>query len=247
MLTTLKNLLARTDTGKPAPRTGLGLECLEAREVPAINLVVSGTTATITGTDAAERMAVDIPSANTVRVTSYTSTGAVQQSVTRSAPGLATIVFNGNGGDDMFTNSTNRAMVARGGAGNDVIKGGFGNDTIVGGTGNDALYGGQGNDQLYGEAGDDYLCDPIRVGEVAVWEGGNNWLYGGTGKDVLTGGSGADYLDGGNDDLADVLIGSTGKDTFVKELDWLAASPGQYFWINRDAPQDFNPADDKYA
>ena len=176
--------------------------------------------------------------------------------ITGSSASVPLTIDAGAGNDAIF-----------GGPGNDTIYGGPGNDTIFGGDGNDRLDGGDGNDYLDGGGGNDTLYGDneevsIAWGDALIYEsgpegsgndtlyggdgndalyggGGDDMLYGGTGQDVLVGMSGRDYLDGGNDGIADTLVGWTGADTFKAEMydsTWL------FFHIrkNRDEPQDFH-------
>jgi Ca2+-binding RTX toxin-like protein len=149
----------------------------------------------------------------------------------------AKITFIGNGGNDTFTNDTNRITYADGGAGDDVLTGGSSDDTLIGGGGNDSLYGRDGNDtlsasngtvQLYGGAGNDTLSV---VGVV------NSYLDGGAGNDTLSATAAFDtVLNGGadNDTLSIgaapghniTLLGGPGADKFVvNQLWWLRTHP----------------------
>ena len=60
------------------------------------------------------------------------------------------LLFDGRGGDDVFSNDTGLKSIAIGGAGNDVLIGGTGNDVLDGGAGDDILYGKEGADVLLG-------------------------------------------------------------------------------------------------
>ena len=226
---------------RAAPRPCLAVERLEAREVPAADITLSGGTVILTGAGNGVEGNVwigdrgtatpydDVVVANLwywttnttvpVRVHlqrvydmwTFTTVGPLQ-AVTR-------VNFYGTSGDDLFYNYTGFTSNLYGYAGNDRLYGGWGNDTIDGGTGNDHLYGGDGNDSLDGWTGDDRL-------------------YGGSGSDILLGYDGNDYLDGGRDGHVDYLYGEAGNDTFVAE--WYFN--GRY-WVNRDRPQDQRPGD----
>ena len=85
------------------------------------------------------------------------------------------------------------------------VTGGSGHDYITGNSLRNVLVGGGGDDRLYGLDGDDRL-----------WGGqGDDRLYGGTGADWLYGEADNDRLDGGIDDVSDLLVGGLGIDTFV--------------------------------
>ena len=147
------------------------------------------------------------------------------------------VKFWGYGGNDLFTTSLARQVVAYGGDGNDTLHGGpladrlygdAGVDVIDGHAGNDSIYGGMHNDSLYGGTGNDYVTgqqnnDYIEGGD------GNDQLFGYTGNDTVLAGEGNDTLSGwdGNDDLYgagghdkvyghigdDELNGGSGNDT----------------------------------
>ena len=71
---------------------------------------------------------------------------------------MTSVFFEGNGGDDQFTNLTSLQSFARGGIGQDALYGEPGNDSLFGGDGNDSLVGGVGGeDRLAGNAGSDSL------------------------------------------------------------------------------------------
>ena len=71
---------------------------------------------------------------------------------------VTSVFFEGNGGDDQFTNLTSLQSFARGGIGQDALYGEPGNDSLFGGDGNDSLVGGVGGeDRLAGNAGSDSL------------------------------------------------------------------------------------------
>jgi Ca2+-binding RTX toxin-like protein len=123
-----------------------------------------------------------------------------------------TLIALADGAGQKFDATRIRAIVFRGGDGNDVLKTSTRISVIaLGGAGNDVLAGGSSADRLFGEEGDDILTGGA----------GDDWLSGGAGHDVLDGGTGHDYLDGGsgNDKLSggdgdDVLVGGAGKNTF---------------------------------
>jgi Ca2+-binding RTX toxin-like protein len=140
------------------------------------------------------------------------------------------ILFNGQEGNDKFTNKTNIVANAKGGGGDDVLCGGSNEDDMWGGPGNDLLQGNGGMDFLYGEAGDDRIeagdGGDVAAGgdgrDVIFGDAGADWLVGNAGDDEIHGGSGSDLLQGdeGNDSLygddgADTLYGGAGND-------WLA-------------------------
>ena len=174
---------------------------------------------------------------------------------------LKTNAYGGNGKDRLV-----------GGSGRDIFYGDSGDDTLMGLGGEDYLYGGTGNDRLFsagdrafdlvdwsdnhldGGDGDDSLFgsegkDILRGGagnDNLFGRGGDDVLSGGAGRDLLLGGDGDDWLDGGvGDGQADHLVGGSGQDTFKFD----PVKVGGFLWWfdlidNRDAPTDFNPAED---
>ena len=133
------------------------------------------------------------------------------------------IVFEGFGGNDRFSNSTDRTSKVWGGDGNDSLYGGSnqdflfgedGRDYLFGSLGDDRLVGGEHNDRMYGGFGDDYMDG----------SGGNDYMHGGhgddemrgkNGKDRMYGGLGDDFLRGGSG--SDKLYGHNGNDTLMGE------------------------------
>lgn len=229
------NLFRRsTSRPAPAPRTRLGVESLDRRDLPSVSLV--GTTLTITGGGNEDVVTVANSGAFvTVRVSEQQGGGPVGLGtlIPYTTGEVQKIVFIGNGDDDRITNSTSIPVSFYGGSGDDYaslgsgddyVSGGGDDDTVYGGFGDDTLYGGTGNDRLYGNWGDD-------------------WLYGGGGYDIIHGIAGNDYLDGGDDGIADYLLGGTGADTFKDEF-FLIYDPVHGFQSgNVDDPQDFSYAD----
>ena len=75
---------------------------------------------------------------------------------------VKSIAFQGQGGNDSFTNDTALKCSAFGSDGNDVLVGGPAGDLIIGGDGTDTLEGRRGNDDLRGGTGDDtYVFGPL--------------------------------------------------------------------------------------
>jgi hypothetical protein len=173
----------------PSPRrtARLGLEPLEARDVP--TAVLNHGVLTVTGTDQADDIAIDrvaLPDTLVVRVVENGRETDFPSSQVRRVR-----VF-GTGGDDRIAD--------RAGGLNAVISGGDGRDDITGADGRDRLDGGPGNDTLHGGAGSDTL----------VGGDGKDKLYGGAGYDYLSGGAGSDWLDAGS--RAEPAYGGAGYD-----------------------------------
>ncbi|MFO0908067.1 MAG: calcium-binding protein [Isosphaeraceae bacterium] len=133
----------------------------------------------------------------------------------------------GNDGDDILSSNGYEMDSMFGGAGNDILYGGAGNDYLDGGDGNDQLWGDttsdastDGNDVMYGGNGDDML-NGGGGNDSLSGDAGNDRMFGGSGQDYLYGGDGNDYLDGGyiaygDINVADMLYGGAGADTFVR-------------------------------
>src|SRR5262245_5210354 len=153
---------------RPARR--LQLESFEARNTPSTTSL-SGGVLTITGTAAAEDVSVYIatvgPSTGRLVVEDCYGSGPILCGITDFDPAsVVQIKFYGYGGDDYFTNSTDKYTLAFGGIGNDTLISGSagddllgddGNDYIDGNGGKDNIGGGEGNDTIYGATEEDWL------------------------------------------------------------------------------------------
>ncbi|UYP69923.1 hypothetical protein OIU14_17290 (plasmid) [Thalassobacter stenotrophicus] len=151
----------------------------------------------------------------------------------------------GNAGDDMIFGGDGRDDML-GGDGADMLVGGAGSDNIFGGNGDDTLIGGSGSDILMGNAGDDTFigtdgdCNDIYYGgegldtidmasvtsnltvhlgsagtdrgSVTTEEGGRDTIWS---IENFVGGAGDDAIYAS--DVANVLDGGDGSDTFVFE------------------------------
>lgn len=159
----------------PSP-TRLGLQSLEAREVPAVLVSLVGTELRLVGDGNVDTAAVAVLTYGTpstaddvVRVTHNTSAGQTETLFPLAQ--VASVRANMGGGNDRFDNRTHLPSLAFGGSGN---------DTLIGGSGADVMYGESGNDKMFGKGGNDSLDAGTGV----------NGLYGGDGIDVLVGGTG---------------------------------------------------------
>lgn len=224
--------MARTTT---KPTTKLGMESLEAREVPAY---LSGGVLFIDGTNLADRAVVSDTTLTTT-VGTQPAVRVVENGVTRTFLRqhitLDRVEFRGFGGDDYFDNDAHSLESrAWGGDGNDELYGADGTDRLYGGDGNDTLSGSTGHDYLDGDAGSDSLTG--HSGNDTLYGGlnddtisagsGNDSLYGESGDDRLYGESGNDYLSGSGDD--DFLNGGIGVDSLSggSGRDALLGGPG---------------------
>lgn len=201
--------------GRRLPGSHLEVESLEPRIVLAADLGIEFRkgVVTITGSEGNDVAEVSQPTRNTVVVS---LSGVASKSFRASS--VKTIVFNGLGGDDVFTNNTAIRSRADGGTGADVLRGGRASDDLRGGDDDDQLFGNGGNDTLHGGTGDDFV-DGGDGNDKAYGEAGEDDIYGGRGRDTLRGGTENDDLYGNddNDDLDgeqgdDYLDGQRGRD-----------------------------------
>jgi Ca2+-binding RTX toxin-like protein/uncharacterized protein YkwD len=139
--------------------------------------------------------------------------GPSENSITASAFSLngATLVINGEGGDDVIVGSSIGDTI-NGGEGDDSVRGGGGNDVLDGGDGDDTLNGGAGDDLLNGGAGADGLSG-FTGNDVLNGNSDDDTLYGGVGNDTLLAAAGNDTAIGG--DGVDVVRGQGGADVLV--------------------------------
>ncbi len=211
---------------------------LEPRQLLAVSTVsVDPTTSVllIRGSDTVDDQAfVSTAFANEVRVLLNGNFSVFPRS------SVDTIRFEGNGGNDTFSNSSSDIPAfAFGGLGNDRLIGGSaadrltgedGDDILIGNAADDLLFGGQGQDTLQGSAGNDTLrggddSDSLRGdagNDSILGEAGDDTIAGGDGNDILIGGVGNDTVFGqlGNDQINggagnDRLFGNQGNDILL--------------------------------
>ncbi len=161
------------------------------------------------------------------------SGGLSANTITASAFSLAgaTLLINGNDGDDVIIGSSIDDTInggfgndsIRGGAGNDVLNGDEGNDTLNGGSGDDVLTGGGGADGLSGFSGND-LLNGNADDDTLFGGGGNDTLLAGSGNDTAVGGDGADIVNGQGG--TDVLVGGSGMND-PDPADQVIGDPGE--------------------
>lgn len=177
----------------------LGVQALEAREVPTVVTLDAGILR-VTGTDSAESITVR-QSATHLTVDGEAGSWAVAD--------VSEVWVEAFGGADTVSLQKTGAVVTKqavvfGGAGDDKLHGGNGADHLDGGSGTDHLFGYGGNDRLAGDTGDDVMFGGSE----------NDQLAGGGGKDILLGEGGTDRLDGGRefDSYLDVAAGENVHD-----------------------------------
>jgi hypothetical protein len=205
------------------PPCRLALEQLGPRELPAGISLADGVL-TIAGSDFDDRGTVAVQNVGTpglpvLKVVATlahratpTSRYVLDDTKSYFITSVTRVVFQGEGGDDTFTNTTSQKSTALGGDGNDTLRGGRSADWLIGGAGNDWLEGGRGDDFLYGDHGFS-LGGPVSItpGNDKLLGGeGNDWLDGQGADDQLNGGVGDDKLWGTAG--ADVLVGGEGND-----------------------------------
>ena len=161
---------------KPA-RARLGLEGLEAREVPALLSPLNlGSFVLVQCDSANDTIRITNPQVNGVADLTRVQVTDVNNTVSYTFPtaGLTQISVYGNDGDDNITNETAVESWLDGGAGSDTLRGGSGRDFLVGGSDKDILYGSPGQDQYNGGSGQDVL---YREGYHAVLNDANTTDY----------------------------------------------------------------------
>lgn len=196
----------------------LAVECLQERVLPSTNLVFvnPGHQLVIRGTTGNDVVQIS-QTPGQLRV-DYNG-----QTFRFASKGVNVIDFNGQAGDDRFTNSSSVSVLANGGLGNDTLTGGTGNDRLLGGAGDDSLFGGGGNDALFGQNGNDVIQGGIGDDSIAggagnddlQGQGGIDDITGDDGNDLIRGGNGDDHLHGGRGD--DRLFGQNGNDHLFGE------------------------------
>jgi len=198
----------------------------QAGQGPPPLVAVSGSTATLTGTDAADAITVgragdqltfamngrtQSVAASTVEVVKVLAGGGAD--TVTVGPDVIGAFILGEAGDDSIVGS-DRGDQIDAGPGRDYVDARGDHDRVRGGDDADTLTGGAGKNVLFGDAGDDRLNG----------SGGRDELVGGTGNDRLYGRGGDDRLDGqGNVDRLfagtghDTLVGGTGNDKLYAE------------------------------
>jgi Ca2+-binding RTX toxin-like protein len=192
------------------------IETLETRRLLAAPVVtVSSGTATVTGTDGDDNIAVSYVIQSQTVMLQFT----LNDSQDTADPAVVNkIVINSGAGNDTISvlpSATDSQPVipasVDAGIGNDVITTSNANDTIDAGAGDDTVFAGLGDDSVFGGDGNDKI----------LGNDGHDTLSGGANKDTILGGLGNDRLNGngGNDRLEgsgglDTMLGQSGDDRF---------------------------------
>src|SRR5215213_2852955 len=160
---------------------------------PATVPVVSGTTLTITGDDAADRVIIADNGVNLTISVNGANPSTDFGGQTLPIDNSIDLVFNAGGGDDEVTIATAnlKSVTADGGAGDDVLTGNNDADHLIGGADDDRIVGARGGDDIDGGAGNDVL----------VWNNGD-------GSDTMDG-------DAGGGDEVEVNGAATQADQFT--------------------------------
>jgi len=200
MLTTIKTWLGQWKSPSQPRLVTLDLEYLGDRTLLTTSLV--GGTLNIAGTGDHDTATVSRQNfdgdwwvrVNEQRQSGTTTYPAVDSWYRQSA--VSRIEFNGQNGDDVFTNNTSIRCSANGGFGADVLKGGTGIDALHGNEGYDQVLGSAGGDYLYGESGKDTIQGGAGIDHIYGGDGDDK-LFGGTSYDYVYGDPGNDFLDDG--------------------------------------------------
>ena len=142
---------------------------------------VDGTTLTLTGDDAPDRVVIGEDAAGLLTMAINGGTATTDfGGTTLPANNTIDLVADAGGGDDEITITTAnlKSVTADGGAGDDVLTGNNDADALSGGDGEDRIVGARGGDAMSGGAGNDVL----------VWNNGD-------GSDVMNGDGNADEIE----------------------------------------------------
>lgn len=228
--------------GAPHGGTGLRLETLECRNVPAVTAIFDSISGVLTVFGDADDDNIVIVENGGVEVVGVTiiggpvAAGAVNGievfgnegndtidlrgvSAATGFTGLTFVDIFGGDGNDLVHGATNVPL------GEQFIEGGLGNDTLYGGDGDDYIVGGFfsndddmtdffGNDYIDGGPGNDIIYgDDESIPASLPAGGGNDTIIGGPGNDYLNGGPGNDVYRFANGWGLDVIVDESGIDT----------------------------------
>lgn len=192
-------------------RSHLRCECLEHREVPAVNIFTFGQAMFVVGDSADNVVQISDNGAETIT--------ASIDNVTKTASGIRLLTVLAAGGDDLVRYtltaplSTPRGMLVNTGSGDDVMSFDASAGVAAGG-----LFG------LTAAAGDGKDTIAYTQGGIALNGIASALLDGGNGDDTLTA-TGSGVLAGR---AAWTLSGGNGNDTASAQLDTTADSKGQF-------------------
>jgi Ca2+-binding RTX toxin-like protein len=154
-----------------------GPPTVSAATVPTVN----GTTLTLTGDDAADRVVIGENAAGLLTIAENGAAASTNfGGTTLPADNTIDLVWNAGGGDDELTITTANleTVTADGGAGDDILTGNNDADTLSGGDGDDRVIGARGGDTMNGGNGNDTL----------VWNNGD-------GSDTMNGDANTDEIE----------------------------------------------------
>jgi Ca2+-binding RTX toxin-like protein len=143
---------------------------------------VDNGTLTVTGTSAADTLALLLDPVNPTNLDVVDGTGTILLSFDRST--FDTIVVNAGGGDDNVridqfggTFTDTEATTLNGQGGNDTLSGGSGPETLDGGAGDDVIDGNFGSDVALGGSGNDtFVWDPGDGSDTIEGQGGKDTM-----------------------------------------------------------------------
>lgn len=169
-------------------KSQLGLESLEAREVPAVAFAYQLGNVAVFALDSGGGSYVATKSGNSITVTASDGGSATVNG--QGGIALTLVQISGSTGNDTIDVDTGTASYVYGGGGNDTLHGGSGRDWLDGGNGNDRLFGYDNNDSLFGRSGADYI----------------------------RGGNGSDFLDDGSGTDSEDISGEAGDDFWAARI-----------------------------
>ncbi|MGI9474199.1 MAG: hypothetical protein ACR2NZ_21845, partial [Rubripirellula sp.] len=143
-------------------RGRLSVQHLESRKLMAADIGLADSTLSIQGTSGDDIAEVYVDSDRVhVKLSSYDESGQAthEQSEEYAVDEIGRIVFNAGDGHDLLVNDSDIPVIARGGAGDDLLLGGSDNDVLLGGMGDDILLGGGGEDLIIAGPGDDVVVN----------------------------------------------------------------------------------------
>lgn len=189
------------------------------------SVVLVGGVLKVTGTDGADRVAIHRSrNGKTLLVDANFLPGGRAEFAIKSVKQI--VAHFGNGNDILVMDKQLPiAIVADGGAGNDILAGGGRNDILIGGSGADYLLGLDGDDLLVAGTTDHDQNDDALLRLLSEWNAGGKYetrvrnIWAGTGKFLRNTGIRLAYGSTvHDDDGVDRLMGNGGRDWFFADL-----------------------------
>jgi Ca2+-binding RTX toxin-like protein len=164
---------------------------------PSASASIVDRTLTITGSNAADDIAISVGAANpNVLLVDFGNDGTVDQQVDRSAFDSLNVQL-GNGNDHFTATGVTvpRSSTIDGGNGDDSIVGTGSDDLVFGGNGNDTINSAGGNDTVDAGAGNDFVIGGVGHDTATLDDGDDVFRWDpGEGSDDVDGGIGNDVL-----------------------------------------------------